>query len=86
MEPADADIMLQPPRSGRAPFFDHSMQKLIMSSALSLFACVMLSAAYMTYHVKDTTQQGLQTACFAGWFVGHVLLAINCRTDTQPEM
>jgi Ca2+-transporting ATPase len=83
-EPAEGDLMRQPPRDPNAPFIDRNMITSILTSAAGLFAAV--SALYLMTWYRGTGLVTAQTVAFAGWMVGHVLLAFNMRTERQPVL
>lgn len=83
-EPAEGDLMRQPPRDPQARFMDRAMITSILTSAAGLFAAV--SALYLTSWYGGFGLVTAQTVAFAGWMVGHVLLAFNMRTERQPVL
>jgi len=54
----------------------------ILLSAVGLFAAV--SVAYLVTWYSGAGQTAAQTAAFATWLIGHVLLALNMRTEREP--
>jgi Ca2+-transporting ATPase len=91
VEPGEADLMRRPPRDPRARFMDRAMVGSIFSSAVGLFAAV--SVAYLVtlwaepqgkawYSVAGLARA--QTVAFVTWLLGHVLLALNMRSERQP--
>ena len=71
-------LMNLPPRNPTQPFMNRRMISSIFSGAIGLFAAV--SAVYLlTWYGGD--QPLAQTAAFATWMIGHVLLAFNLRAD-----
>jgi magnesium-transporting ATPase (P-type) len=48
VEPADGDLMGQPPRSPSDPFFDRPMMTMIAAGAASLLTCVLAAFFYAT--------------------------------------
>ena len=81
-EPAETDLMRQPPRDPRAHFMDKAMIGSILLSAVGLFAAV--SAAYLVTWYRGADLATARSVAFATWLLGHVLLAFNLRTERQP--
>ena len=81
-EPAEEDVMAVPPRDPRRPFMDRSMQLGIMFGGLSLGAAVLVGYLGATYLGSNAVQA--QTAAFAAWMIGHVVLAAHMRAERQP--
>ncbi len=81
-EPAEGDLMRQPPRNPRARFLDRAMVTGIFTNAFGLFAAV--SAAYLLAWYGGATHVTAQTVAFSAWMIGHVLLAFNMRSEHQP--
>ncbi len=81
-EPAEGDLMRMPPRNPQARFMDRAMIVSILTSAVGLFAAV--SAVYLFSWYRGADHVTAQTAAFAAWMVGHVLLAFNMRSERQP--
>lgn len=80
-EPAEGDLMRQPPRNPNRPFLDRAMRGSILMGALGLFAAV--TTAYLVAWKGGAGQAGAQTVAFVTWMAGHVLLAFNMRTERQ---
>lgn len=81
-EKAERDIMRNPPRDPRDPFLDRRMVASIFASSAGLFVAV-----FVAYYIARTSYDGLalaQTAAFVTWLIGHVLLALNMRSERQP--
>lgn len=81
-EPAEGDLMRRPPRDSRARFMDRAMVGSIFGSAAGLFAAV--SVAYLVTWYSSTGLVRAQTVAFVTWLLGHVLLALNMRSERQP--
>ena len=81
-EPAEGDLMRMPPRDPKARFLDKAMVTSILVNAFGLFAAV--SASYLFAWHQGASLVTAQTAAFAAWMVGHVLLAFNMRSERQP--
>lgn len=78
-EPPEEDVMARPPRDARLPFMDRSMQFGIVAGGLSLSAAVLF--AYLIATAQGLGQVQAQTAAFAAWMLGHVVLAAHMRTE-----
>jgi Ca2+-transporting ATPase len=90
-EPGEADLMRRPPRAPRARFMDRAMVVSIFGSAAGLFAAV--SVAYLVALWAEpqggawysaASLVGARTAAFVTWLLGHVLLALNMRSEREP--
>ena len=81
-EPPERDVMAQPPRDPRRPFMDRSMQMGILFGGLSLGAAVLV--AYLGASQMGANLAQAQTAAFAAWMIGHVVLAAHMRAERQP--
>ncbi len=82
VEPAESDLMRRPPRDPKAPFMGKPMVISIFVSAVGLFAAV--SAAYLVTWYSGAGQTKAQTMAFVTWLLGHVLLALNMRSEREP--
>jgi len=87
-EPEEAGIMSKPPNNPNEKFIDKSILTSLALGALSLFAAV--SATYIfTWYSSATLPtnsaiQHAQTVAFATWMIGHILLALNFRSEKEP--
>jgi P-type Ca2+ transporter type 2C len=82
-EPAETGIMNRPPNNPKEKFMNRNMLKGIVLGAVSLFAAV--SAVYLfTWYQNPADLSHAQTAAFATWMVGHILLALNFRSEKEP--
>jgi Ca2+-transporting ATPase len=81
-EPGEADLMRRPPRDPRARFMDRAMLIGIFASAAGLFAAV--SIAYLSTWYRGADLNRAQTVAFVTWLLGHVLLALNMRSEREP--
>ena len=61
---------------------DRSMQLGILGGGLSLGAAVLVGYVGAWWSGMDHAQA--QTAAFAAWMVGHIVLAAHMRTEHQP--
>ena len=82
-EPAEADVMHEPPRDPKARFIDGPMVRSIFSAGAGLFAAV--SVVYLvTWYTSGGDLVRAQTAAFVAWLLGHIFLAINLRSEREP--
>lgn len=81
-EPAERDVMNQPPRKPNHPFMDRVMLQGIAFGGLSLGAAVLLPYLGIRQWGGDIMQA--QTAAFAAWMIGHVVLAAHMRSEREP--
>jgi Ca2+-transporting ATPase len=72
-------LMDRPPRDPARPFMDRNMYATIFSGAFGLFAAV--TAVYLLAWYGGSGLGLAQTAAFATWVIGHMLLALNLRSD-----
>ncbi|HVP23231.1 MAG TPA: cation-transporting P-type ATPase [Conexivisphaerales archaeon] len=81
-EPPEKGIMERKPRDPRRKFMDRPMIGSIVAGSGSLFLAVSL-----VYFLALNLGRGLleaQTMAFGTWMIGHVLLALNMRTERAP--
>jgi Ca2+-transporting ATPase len=81
-EPPEGDLMHQKPRDPTAPFIDKAMIGSILTAGIGLFAAV--TAVYLYTWYRGAGLLTAQTAAFVTWLLGHVLLALNMRSERQP--
>ncbi len=81
-EPAEADFMHRPPRDPKRPFMDRPMLTLLFAAAAGLFAAVAFNYLVVWYWTGDLVRA--QTVAFVSWLIGHVLLALNMRSEREP--
>ncbi|MCW4006880.1 MAG: cation-transporting P-type ATPase [Candidatus Bathyarchaeota archaeon] len=81
-EPQEPRAMQTPPLNPRDRFLNRSLQKTLLIGALSLFTAVSISYLYTWYTTQDLVVA--QTAAFAAWMIGHIFLALNLRSDSEP--
>jgi Ca2+-transporting ATPase len=74
--------MTKPPVDPKAKFMNRSMLRGISMGALSLFAAVTTNFLFVWFQTQNLTQA--QTVAFATWMVGHILLALNFRSEKEP--
>ncbi len=81
-EPAESGLMQRPPRDPKKPFMDRAMVSSIFTSATGLFGAV--SVAYLVTWYGSADLIKAQTMAFVTWLLGHVLLALNMRSEHEP--
>jgi Ca2+-transporting ATPase len=81
-EPEESGTMARPPVDPKAKFMNRSMLSGISMGALSLFAAVTTNFLFVWFQTQNLTQA--QTVAFATWMVGHILLALNFRSEKEP--
>jgi len=81
-EGQESDLLDHKPRDPRAKFMDKAMLSSIGISALGLFAAVTALYLFTWYTTKDIV--AAQTVAFTSWLLGHLLLAVNMRSEHQP--
>ncbi len=82
MEPSESDLMRQAPRDPRARFMDRRMIASVFVSAGGLFLAV--STAYLVTYYSGVSAGVAQTTAFVTWLLGHVFLALNLRSESEP--
>ena len=80
-EQAESDLMQRPPRRADAPFMNERMVTSIFTSAIGLFAAV--SVTYLVTWYGGAGLVKAQTVAFMTWLFGHVLLAVNLRSERE---
>ena len=78
-EPPESDVMAQPPRDPHRPFLDRAMQVGIFGGGVSLAAAVLV--AYFWTLSQGSGLVAAQTAAFATWLIGHLVLAAHMRAE-----
>ena len=84
-EPAEAGIMNKPPNDPKEKFLNKDMLTSLALGSLSLFTAV--TATYLFTWYQNPTSiaiQHAQTVAFATWMIGHILLALNFRSEKEP--
>ena len=81
-EPEESGIMTKPPVDPEEKFMNRSMLNGIFIGALSLFAAVTANFLLVWFLTQNLTQA--QTVAFATWMLGHILLALNFRSEKEP--
>ncbi len=82
VEPAEMDLLQRQPRDPQARFMDRPMQTGIIGGGLGLFAAVSVAYLWTWFGSQDLALA--QTVAFYAWLCGHVLLALNLRSEHQP--
>jgi Ca2+-transporting ATPase len=81
-EPEESGIMSKPPVDPKEKFMNLSMLRGISMGALSLFAAVTTNFLLIWFLTQNLQQA--QTLAFATWMLGHILLALNFRSEKEP--
>jgi Ca2+-transporting ATPase len=81
-EPEESGTMTKPPVDPKEKFMNRSLLSGISIGALSLFAAVTTNFLLVWFQTQNLTQA--QTLAFATWMVGHILLALNFRSEKEP--
>ena len=81
-EPEESGIMRKPPVDPKEKFMNISMLRGIAMGALGLFAAV--STNFLLIWFLTQNLQQAQTVAFATWMLGHILLALNFRSEREP--
>jgi Ca2+-transporting ATPase len=83
-EPEESGTMTKPPVDPKEKFMNRSMLSGITIGALSLFAAVTTNFLLVWFLTQNLTQA--QSVAFATWMLGHILLALNFRSEKEPLM
>jgi Ca2+-transporting ATPase len=87
-EPEESGIMTRPPVDPKEKFMNRSMLNGISMGAVSLFAAVSLNFLFIWFLnpnlPADQRLMLAQTVAFATWMLGHILLALNFRSEKEP--
>ena len=84
-EPEEADIMHRPPNDPKEKFMNRAYLTSIALGAISLFAAVTATYLFTWYgNPIPSALMHAQTVAFATWMLGHILLALNLRSDKEP--
>lgn len=80
-EPAEQASLARRPRRRGAAFLDRPAVSAIVLKGVLLFAAVM--AGYGLAWAQGGNEVQIQTAAFSAWMIGHVVLALVSRSQTQ---
>jgi Ca2+-transporting ATPase len=84
-EPEEAGIMQRPPNDPKEKFMSRKFLTSIALGAISLFAAVTATYLFTWYgNPVPSAVMHAQTVAFATWMLGHILLALNLRSDKEP--
>jgi Ca2+-transporting ATPase len=84
-EPEEAGIMQRPPNDPKEKFMNNKFLKSIGLGAVSLFAAVTATYLFTWYgNPIPSAVMHAQTVAFATWMLGHILLALNLRSNKEP--
>jgi Ca2+-transporting ATPase len=81
-EPEESGIMAKPPVDPKEKFINRNMLRGISMGAISLFAAVSINFL-LTWFLTQNLPHA-QTMAFATWMFGHILLALNFRSEKEP--
>jgi Ca2+-transporting ATPase len=81
-EPEESGTMTKPPIDPKEKFMNRSMLQTMFLGSLSLFAAVSLNFLSTWFLTQNLTLA--QTMAFATWMLGHILLALNFRSEKEP--
>ncbi|QGP94011.1 Calcium-transporting ATPase 1 [Neomoorella glycerini] len=84
IEPPEEPLMERPPRRPGRPFLDRPMVQVIFAGGLLLALAVGLAYQGLELWWGPAPVPIRQTAAFATWMLGHVLLAYSLRTQSLP--
>lgn len=85
VEPAEPEVMRQPPRNPTAPFLDSTLIRTILWGGACLFLVVM--AAYLRVLVLPPGGGEVahaQMVAFLTWLLAHAVLALAMRGEGNP--
>jgi Ca2+-transporting ATPase len=88
-EPEESGTMTKPPVDPKEQFMNRRMLSGISVGALSLFAAVttnFLLVWFLNQNAQSSAQvlTHAQSVAFATWMLGHILLALNFRSEKEP--
>jgi Ca2+-transporting ATPase len=81
-EPEEAGIMNRPPVNPKERFMNKTMLNSIALGALSLFVAVSATFLFTWYQTQSVPHA--QAVAFATWLLGHIMLALNFRSEKEP--
>jgi P-type Ca2+ transporter type 2C len=81
-EPEESGAMTKPPVDTKEKFMNRSMLSGISMGAFSLFVAVTTNFLLLWFLTQNLTQA--QSVAFATWMLGHILLALNFRSEREP--
>jgi Ca2+-transporting ATPase len=82
VEKPESDIMKQPPRNPKEKFLNKEFLKELLKGSLCLTFCV-FGVYFIGLQLTKQVAVG-QSMAFASWTIGHLILAMNSRTKSQP--
>ncbi|HEX7482886.1 MAG TPA: HAD-IC family P-type ATPase, partial [Candidatus Bathyarchaeia archaeon] len=81
-EPEEIGTMKKSPINPKEKFLNKTMLKTLFLGALSLFIAVTATFLFAWYTTSNITYA--RTIAFATWMFGHIFLALNFRSETEP--
>jgi Ca2+-transporting ATPase len=81
-EPEESGTMTKPPIDPKEKFMNRDMLNGISIGSLSLFAAVVTTFLFTWFQTQSMVQA--QTVAFATWMLGHIMLALNFRSEKEP--
>jgi Ca2+-transporting ATPase len=81
-ERSEGDLMERPPRDPQKKFMDRKIVTSIFAASAGLIFAVAGAYLLTWYGSHDLVRS--QTVALVTWLVGHVLLALNMRTEREP--
>eukprot|EP00743_Colponemidia_sp_Colp-15_P011752 GILK01013194.1.p1 GENE.GILK01013194.1~~GILK01013194.1.p1 ORF type:complete len:949 (-),score=158.84 GILK01013194.1:122-2920(-) len=82
-ERSEEDVMKRPPRKATQRFLDARSIIFILMGGVSLYIIVLVIYIQV---IHESSLESAQTATFVAWIVGHLLLAVNMRTQRVPVL
>ena len=81
-EPEETGAMQKPPIDPKEKFLNKPMLRRLFLGAISLFIAVTATFLFAWYTTSDITYA--RTIAFAAWMFGHIFLALNFRSESEP--
>jgi Ca2+-transporting ATPase len=81
-EPEESGTMTKPPIDPKEKFMNRRMLQTMFLGSLSLFGAVSINFLSTWFLTQNLTLA--QTMAFATWMLGHILLALNFRSEKEP--
>jgi Ca2+-transporting ATPase len=81
-EPEETGAMQKPPIDPKMKFLNKPMLRRLFLGAISLVIEVTATFLFAWYTTSDITYA--RTVAFAVWMFGHIFLALNFRSKSEP--